>query len=111
MVYAKLLNGQLLYAPRKLELELTVEADGESVTGLYTVYNPASEQYASQGWIPIRYTDPGDAPDGYHFEPTYTEYMTESGSEILQEWELVEDEVSDEISAEEALEIIMGGAV
>lgn len=105
MNYAKLIDGQLQYAPRKLEIEMTFEIDGEPVTDLYTVYNPTAEQYASHGWLPVRYTEPEEAPEGYHYEASYTE----DGGEIVQEWTLVEDEVSDEISADEALEIIMGG--
>ena len=61
-----------------------------------------------QGWLPVIETEmPGDAPDGYHYEPTYTEWQTETGREILQDWELVED--PDDISDTEALEIILGG--
>lgn len=113
MSYAKLDNGNLIPAPRKLELEMTFEVDGEPVTDLYTVYNPTAEQYASQGWLPVVETEmPNDAPEGYHYEPTYSEYMTADGLELVQEWELVEDDPPDqnpEISADEALEIIMGG--
>lgn len=105
MNYAKLFDGQIQFAPRKLEMEMTFEIDGETVTDLYTVYNPTAAQYASQGWLPVRYTEPGEAPEGYHYEPSYTQ----GDGEIVQEWTLVED--TDEISADEALEIIMGGAV
>ncbi len=95
MNYAKLIDGAIVFAPRKIEREI----DGES----YTTYNPTDEMLAEQGWLPVRFTDPPEAPEGYHYEPTYAE----DGGEILQGWELVED--PDDISDSEALEIIMGG--
>ena len=99
---AKLIDGALVYAPRKLPTEI----DGEP----YVVYNPPDELLEEQGWLLVVETPtPGDAPEGYHYEPSYTEWQTETGREILQDWMLVED--PDDISDGEALEIIMGGAV
>lgn len=99
---AKLIDGEIRFAPRKIRREI----DGE----MYTTYNPTDEMLAEQGWLPVVEAEmPDDAPEGYHYEPTYTEWQTETEREILQEWELVEN--SDDISADEALEIIMGGAV
>ena len=93
---AKLINGQLVYAPRKIQREI----DGET----YITYNPTDEMLAEQGWLPVVETPvPGDAPEGYHYEPTYTE----EGGEIVQGWVLVQN--PDDISDSEALEIIMGG--
>lgn len=93
-MYAKLINGALVYAPRKMNTTI----DGEP----YVVYNPPAELLEEQGWLPVVYTDmPGDAPEGYHYEPTYTE---ESG-EIVQEWELVETDYSDA----EAFNMLFGG--
>ena len=92
---AKIIDGNLVYAPRKIQREI----DGK----MYTTYNPTDEMLAEQGWLPLIETDPPEAPAGYHYEPTYTE---ESG-EIVQGWVLVED--PDDISDSEALEIIMGG--
>lgn len=94
---AKLIYGQLVYAPRKIKREI----DGET----YITYNPTDEMLAEQGWLLVVETPmPGDAPEGYHYEPTYTE----DGGEIVQGWVMVED--PDDISDSEALEIIMGGA-
>ena len=94
---AKLIDGQLVDAPRKIQREI----DGEQ----YTTYNPTDEMLAEQGWLLVVETPvPGDAPEGYHYEPTYTE---EDG-EIVQGWVLVQN--PDDISDSEALEIIMGGA-
>lgn len=98
---AKIIDGVLVYAPRKIKREI----DG----GTYVTYNPTDEMLAEQGWLIVVETPiPGDAPEGYHYEPTYTEWQTETGREILQEWMLVQD--PDDISDSEALEIIMGGA-
>lgn len=97
MKHAKLIDGALVCAPRKLPTEI----DGEP----YVVYNPPDELLEAQGWLPVVYTDPPEAPEGWHCEPTYTE----EGGEIVQGWVLVED--PDDISDSEALEIILGGAV
>lgn len=94
---AKIIDGVLVYAPRKIQREI----DGET----YITYNPTDEMLADAGWLTVRYTDPPVAPDGYHYEPTYTE----EGGEILQSWEQVQD--PDDISDSEAMEIIMGGVV
>lgn len=95
-MYAKLIDGALVYAPRKMNTEIGGEP--------YVVYNPPAEMLEADGWLPVVYTDePGDAPEGYHYEPTYTE----EGGEIVQGWELVED--PPDISDSEALEIILGG--
>ena len=94
MRYAKLIDGALVYAPRKLATEI----DGEP----YIVYNPPAELLEADGWLPVVYTDmPGDAPEGYHYEPIYTE---ESG-EIVQGWELVESDYS----GAEVFDILFGG--
>lgn len=94
---AKLIDDQLIYAPRKIKREI----DGET----YITYNPTDEMLAEQGWLTVVETDPpGDAPEGYHYEATYTE----EGGEIVQGWVLVQD--PDDISDSDALEIIMGGA-
>lgn len=94
---AKLIDGQLVDAPRKIKREID--------SGEYVTYNPTDEMLAEAGWLTVVETDPpGDAPEGYHYEPTYTE----EGGEIVQGWVLVQD--PDDISDSEALEIIMGGA-
>ena len=93
---AKIIDGQIVYAPRKIQREI----DGQE----YTTYNPTDEMLAEQGWLTVVETPvPGDAPEGYHYEPTYTE---ESGK-IVQGWVLVETEYSEA----EAYEILFGGDV
>lgn len=91
---AKIIDGRIVFAPRKIRREI----DGEQ----YITYNPTDEMLAEQGWLLVVETDPpGDAPEGYHYEPTYTE---EDG-EIVQGWVLVETEYSDA----DAYEILFGG--
>lgn len=93
---AKIIDGELVLAPNKINREI----DGEP----YVTYNPTDEMLAEQGWLEVVETPmPGDAPEGYHYEPTYTE----DGGEIVQGWELTED--PPDISDSEALEIILGG--
>ena len=90
-MYAKLIDGALVYAPRKMNTEI----EGEP----YVVYNPPAEMLEADGWLPVVYTDePGDAPEGWHCEPTYTEWQTETGQEIWQEWTLVQNEITEEIA-------------
>ena len=90
---AKIIVGALVYAPRKINRTI----DGQD----YTTYNPTDEMLAEQGWLPVVETDPPEAPEGYHYEPTYTE---ESG-EIVQGWELAETEYTDS----EVFDILFGG--
>jgi UTP-glucose-1-phosphate uridylyltransferase len=68
------------------------------------VYNPPGEIYLEQGWLPVRYTEPPAAEDGWHYE----ERWAEDGGEIVQGWELVKD--PDDISPDEAMKILLGGA-
>ena len=91
---AKLINGVLVYAPRKIQREI----DGKT----YVTYNPTDEMLAEQGWLNVVETPvPGDAPEGYHYEDTYTE----DGGKIVQGWVLVETEYSNA----EVAEILFGG--
>lgn len=94
---AKIIDGEIVFAPRKIVREI----DGE----MYTTYNPTDEMLADAGWLTVVETEPPEAPEGYHYEATYTE----DDGEIVQGWVLVED--SDDISDSEALDIIMGGVV
>ncbi len=74
MRYAKFINGNIQYAPRKLVFEDV------------TVYNPAPEQLAAAGYKPVRFTAPPEEPEGYYAEA----YWTETAEAITQEWRLVE---------------------
>ena len=83
-MYGRLINGALVYAPRKMNTEIGGEP--------YTVYNPSAELLAADGWLPVVFTDEPEAPEGYHYEATYAE---ENG-EIVQGWDLVQDEITEE---------------
>lgn len=92
---AKLIDGALVYAPRKIQTEI----DGKP----YTTYNPKDEQLAAQGWLNVVETEHPEPPIGYEYRPTYAEVA----GEIVQSWELVEAE----LTAEQALSVITGGAL
>ena len=100
MKYAKLIDGELVPAPRKMQTE---------IGGVpYTVYNPPDEMLEADGWLPvIEEPMPDNPPEGYHYEPFYTEQLAETGMKIYLDWQLVKD--PDDISDSEALEIIVGG--
>ena len=94
-MYAKLQNGFLRSAPK------TVQWQG------HTVNNPSADKLAELGYKPVLYTDmPTEVTDGKHWESEWEEGETE----IKQVWKLVDDQVypEPELSAEEALNIIMG---
>lgn len=93
-MYAKLINNVLRRAPN------TVEWQGHKVN------NPSEDKLKELGYLPVTYTDmPTDAKSGYHYEPSWTQTDTE----IVQVWNLVEDVVHEtELTAEEALAIITG---
>ena len=74
MKYAKLINGNIVYAPRKLAV------------GDYTVYNPTPEMLIAEGYKPVVYTEPPGEPDpGYML----VDKWVETSEEILQSWEQV----------------------
>lgn len=94
-MYAKLQNGFLRSAPK------TITLDGK------TINNPLPEELEQLGYKPVVYTDmPTEVTEGKHWESEWTEGETE----IKQVWKLVEDTAypEPELSAEEALNIIMG---
>ena len=96
-MYAKLINGTLRSAPKK------VDYNGK------TIFNPTEEILLDMGYLPVTYTDmPSDAPDGQHYES----HWEQTDAEIVQVWTLVDNpaEPEPELSADEALNIIMGVA-
>ena len=77
-MYAKLQNGMLRSAPK------TVTWNG------CTVNNPSADKLVELGYKPVVYTDmPTDAETGKHYESSWTETETE----IIQVWNLVDDPV------------------
>lgn len=93
-MHAKLQNGCIRSAPK------TIVLDGR------TINNPLPEELEQLGYKPVLYTDMPEAVEGKHWESEWEEGETE----IKQVWKLVEDPVYPEpdLSAEEALNIIMG---
>jgi hypothetical protein len=97
-MYAKLQNGFLRSAPK------TIVLDGR------TINNPLPEELEQIGYKPVVYTDmPTEVTEGKHWESGWTE----EENAIRQVWKLVDDPVypEPELSADEALNIIMGGDV
>ncbi len=89
-MYAKLIEGVLRTAPKKLP--------GDGVV----VYNPPEEMVLEQGWKPVRFTDEPEAPIGYYYESGWEEQE----NAIVQTWTLVE--LPDDIDEAEAWEILFG---
>ena len=90
MMYGKLIDGELRGAPRPIKT-----ADGDVFTNDPSIY-------FANGYKPIILTE--YPPDGKY----YTESWTETESEIKQIWTAAEP--PEDISADEALDIITGGA-
>lgn len=96
-MYAKLISGTLRSAPKK------VDYNGK------TIFNPPKEVLLDMGYLPVAYTDmPTDASNGQHYES----HWEQTDTEIVQVWTLVDNpaEPDPELSADEALNIIMGVA-
>lgn len=90
MNYAKLINDDLQYAPRRMRV-------GENI-----VYNPTPKMLEADGYLPVVETEPPTVEDGYYAEP----HWAVVDGEIVQSWTV---EVA-EPSADELLDIILGGA-
>lgn len=94
-MYAKLKSGFLHSAPK------TITLDGK------TINNPLPEELEQIGYKPVVYTDmPTEVTEGKHWESGWTE----EENAIRQVWTLVDNPVypEPELSAEDALNIIMG---
>lgn len=94
-MHAKLQNGFLRSAPKIITL------DG------HTINNPYPEELEELGYKPVVYTDmPTEVTEGKHWESGWTE----EENAIKQVWTLVDDPIyqEPELSADEALNIIMG---
>ena len=76
MVYGKIVNNSLQIAPRKV------------IWHGMRVFNPSPAKLAELGYKPVVFTDePGEPPEGYHYEETWTETETD----IEEGWVLVAD--------------------
>ena len=92
MTYCKLIDGQLVLAPRKI------------INGDITVYNPTGEYLISLGYKPLTIEPEPEVPEGYHLEPIYSD--TENA--IINDWQIVENP-PEEPDPEEILDILLGG--
>ena len=91
MIYCKLIEGQLIFAPHKINLSKDT-----------VVYNPTNQQLESQGWKQLITTIPPQTEDGYHIEANYIE----SDDYILQNWVVEKD--SEELEDTELISILLG---
>lgn len=81
MEYAKLINNFPAYAPNPI-----------LHNGLW-YGNPPTEIYTAKGYKPVRYTDPPTEPrEGYQWAETWSETDTE----IVEGWVLVEVPITEE---------------
>lgn len=93
MRYAKLINGYPVYAPNPILHD-----------GLW-YGNPPGSVYEAEGYKPVQYTDQPEPPEvGW-----WIETWEETAEAIVQGWEWHEAGPDDEISGEEALDILFGG--
>ena len=84
MRYAKLIDGMLHFAPRKIK-------NGDSTT-----YNPTGEMLEELGYLPVTFTDPPETEPGY---VAVCEWAEEDGA-IVQRWHVEEAEpTADELLA------------
>lgn len=87
-MYGRLENRQLTYAPKYL------------VIGEKNVWNAPTEEYLSQGWFPLIFTEPPTTDENHYAEASWEQ----QGNEIVQVWTIKEIEVT----ADEILAILMG---
>jgi len=88
MKYAKLIDGVIQFAPRKIKHDNS------------TTYNPPVEMLIERGYKPLIETEPPVAPEGYHYELSYLD----EGEQIVYVWTLAEDEPT----PDEILNILTG---
>ena len=91
MNYAKLINGQIQYAPNPI------------IVGDRQIGNPPGEVYLAEGYLPVQYTDPPEVEPGYIAVPGWEE----QAEAIVQTWTIEEE--PDEVDAERAMQILFGG--
>ena len=86
-IFAKLLNGVLSYAPKRITWQGRI------------VDNPTPAMLQELGYYPLTYMDmPGDAPEGQRYEA----HWEQAEAEIIQVWVLMDD--PDKPTLEEAKE-------
>ena len=90
MIYAKLTEGVIHFAPREIEI------------GGEIIKFPTDEQLKSAGYLPVEFTSSPIAPESYE----YMEGWEETGEAIVQTWTLVE--LPDELDDSELVNILLG---
>ena len=76
----------------KLENETLIPAQHRIVLSGMQIFNPTTDHLTQAGYKPVTETPiPDDAPEGQHYEPTYSD----TGDTITQGWTLVENEEVD----------------
>lgn len=80
MTYAKLINNQLQFAPRKLPV------------GDFVVYNPTAEMLIADGYKPVVYTDPPVVAEGFVAVPGWEE----QAEKIVQIWTVEQVPITEE---------------
>jgi hypothetical protein len=93
MAYAKLIDGNLSFAPNPI------------LYNGYRIGNPPQEIYLDEGYKPVQYAIQPEPPGVGRWVETWTE--TENA--IVQGWTWHEATDEDEISDTEALELLTGG--
>lgn len=92
MTYAKVIEGELYLAPKKLIV------DGKQV------WNAPAEEYLLQGWKPVTFTPEPEPEEGFE----YVSGWKETAKKITQTWtkEAIPDFVSDSEALAELMEVI-----
>ena len=80
MKYAKLVNGEPAFAPRKL------------CSGNNFVYNPTDEMLIAQGYKPVVFTEPPQTDPGYTAVPGWAE----TAEEIVRTWTVEEVPITED---------------
>lgn len=93
MRYAKLIDGVISYAPRKITNQ------DESIT-----YNPTGEMLMPLGYLPVTYTDVPEVEEGY----MPVSHWEEQDGAIVQVWTAEEDPYYYEASPDEVAEALEG---
>lgn len=93
MTFAKLLHSRLEYAPNPI------------LCGSNYIGNPSASVYEANGYKPVRCTDQPEPQGSGYFMETWTD----TGEAIVQGWEWRKATDEDELSDEEALELLLGG--
>lgn len=61
MIYAKLIDGRIKYAPKKI------------VQGNTVIYNPLPETLLAEGYLPVHEEPQPEVPEGYYLVPVYSQ--------------------------------------